>query len=187
MQQPASHILLIGYRGSGKSTVGKILANALRYDFVDTDDIVEATAGSSIAAIFERDGESAFRDLETEAIRSCTADESKTVISLGGGAILREENRHLLRTAGFVVWLQGSAENLFQRISQDTTSASRRPKLLHSKQEPNDDRDGYAEVVEILRVRTPIYSSLANFTVETDDKDPEDIVEEIIQSLKYSV
>ncbi|MFN3190098.1 MAG: shikimate kinase [Aureliella sp.] len=187
MMKPNSHILLIGYRGSGKSTVGKLLADVLQCEFVDTDDKVEEAAGKSITAIFEHDGESVFRDLETLAIRTCVGAVSKTVISLGGGAILREENQQLLTAAGSVIWLRGSPENLFQRITQDMTSGSRRPKLLHSDNDSQDDHDGYAEIVEVLRNRTPIYSSLANFTVETDGKDPEDIVEEIIQSLRPSV
>ena len=182
------NVLLIGYRGCGKSTVGRLLAERLDFGFVDTDDEIERRAGISIREIFEAQGESGFRDLESAVIEDTCLSASDTrqkkrqqktvrkVISLGGGAPLRESNREQIASAGVVIWLEGSAESLFDRISGDATSDERRPQL--------SDRGGFDEVAEILKQRTPIYSDLADFAVQTDSKSPELILEEIVDWLK---
>src|SRR4051812_7830484 len=99
------NIALIGYRGTGKTAVAQQLALALGWDWVDADVEVELRSGKSIAAIFADDGEAAFRDLES-AVLADLIDREQAVLALGGGVILREHNRELLRRAGLVVWLQ---------------------------------------------------------------------------------
>lgn len=164
------HIYLIGYRGSGKSTVGRALADALALAFIDTDRLVEEREGQSISDIFALHGEAEFRKAEVAAIASVAASTDQTVIALGGGAILREENRRLI-SAGIVIWLSAPAEHLYQRISADANSVTQRPKL--------SDRGGYAEVVEVLAAREPIYRELAQKIVQVAERSPDEIVAEI--------
>jgi shikimate kinase len=170
------HIFLMGFRGSGKSTVGRLLAQRIGWPGVDLDDCIEASAGRSIRQIFEDEGESGFREREQQALALVAAGTVPTVIALGGGAILRPANQQLIRTMGRCVWLQGSAEQLLQRISADATTAQRRPQL--------SQRSGYDEVVEILAAREPIYRQLAQLTVHTDHRSPDELVLEIVDWLK---
>src|SRR5262245_52270763 len=123
-------IILIGYRGTGKTTVGRLLAERLGWEFADADDHIEASAGRSIAAIFatEGEGEAAFRDYEAAAIRELCQCE-RIVIATGGGAVLRPDNRELLRSAGFVAWLTATPETIWERLRGDPTTAARRPNL----------------------------------------------------------
>ncbi len=170
------HIYLMGYRGSGKSTVGRLLAQRLGWPVIDTDDVIEAAAGKTIREIFAADGEAGFRDREERAIADVAALESASVVALGGGAILRPSNQRSLQSSGRIVWLQGSAELLSARINADANTAERRPQL--------SQRTGYDEVVEILAVREPIYRRLAQLTVHTDHKAPDEVVLEIADWLE---
>lgn len=165
------HIYLIGYRGSGKSTVGRLLAMRLGRAFVDTDDEIEAASNMSIREIFERDGEPGFRDREQRAIELVTARTTPTIVALGGGAVLREANQQLISSSGYCVWMKGSAEHLYQRISGDNSTSQRRPNL--------SSHGGFDEVVEILAKREPVYDRLSRKTVVTDGKTPDEIVAEI--------
>ena len=165
------HLFLMGYRGSGKSAVADVLAKRLAWPVVDTDRIVEANAKKTIAAIFEQDGQEAFRELEEKAIRDVANKEAPHVISLGGGAILRQANQIAISTSGQVVWLQASPATLYQRISCDDQSAASRPKLT--------DRTGYEEVVSVLAERKPIYERLADFSLDTESLSPDQLAIEI--------
>lgn len=167
-------LFLIGYRGSGKSTVARLLATSLGWDAVDADDIVEQEAGKSIAAIFAEDGETSFRDLEEQVVASL-CQRNKTVIALGGGAVLRESTRTRIKTAGPVVYLTASAATLAERIATDTATASRRPSLTGV---------GAAEEVErLLAVREPTYRECATVAVAVDGRSPESIADEIVALL----
>jgi len=165
------NILLIGYRGTGKTTVAKCLARRLGWDWIDADVEIERRAGKSIAEIFAQQGEEAFRDLETEVVADLTAGDSQ-ILALGGGAILREENRRRIASAGTVVWLKASAETIHARITADATTAGRRPNLTAS--------GGMAEIRELLDFRTPIYRQCADLQIDTDERTPDEIAEEII-------
>lgn len=167
----SAHLYLIGYRGSGKTTVGKLLAKQIGARFVDTDQCIVQHEGQSIREIFDSVGEAGFRDCETAIIRNITL-QAPCVVSLGGGAILRESNRELLCESGQCIWLTASAEKLFARIESDENSAGSRPQLTN--------HTGYDEVVELLSQRNPIYADLAKKTIETDALAPEEIVKEII-------
>lgn len=168
------HIYLIGYRGSGKSTVGKRLAARLGRPLFDTDEIIEGTAKQSIKEIFESQGESVFRDMETIAVKqlAATARATPAVVSLGGGSVLREENRNAISESGDCIWLSASAEFLFDRIQGDQSTKTRRPNLLQG--------GGFAEVAELLRQRLPVYQKMANLTIEVEGKTPDEICDEII-------
>lgn len=168
---PQSSLALIGYRGTGKTTVARLLAGKLAYDWVDADVEVEFRAGKSIAAIFEEAGEQAFRDLESQVVAELCQRE-RTVLALGGGAILREENREQIANCANVVWLQASAEVIAGRILGDPTTAERRPNLTN--------RGGRTEIEQMLAQREPIYRACATLEVDTEDKGPAEIADEIV-------
>ena len=159
-------IALIGYRGTGKTSVARLLAARLAHDWVDADVEVELRAGKSIAAIFADAGEGAFRDLECAVVADlCRRDNA--VLAMGGGAVLRESNREQLRRCDHVVWLQATAASIDQRISGDPTTAERRPNLTN--------RGGLPEIERLLAEREPIYRACATLEVDTEGKDPAEI------------
>ncbi len=156
---PASleQIVLIGYRGCGKTSVGRALAARIGYDFVDTDECVQDRAGSTIAEIFAERGEQGFRDLEVAEVAAALACR-RTVISVGGGAVERDENRLRLAST-FVVWLTADPMTIQHRIEHDRASQAQRPSLL--------GLDPSAEIAVKLAQRTPLYRGLATITVDT--------------------
>lgn len=168
-------ITLIGYRGSGKSSVAAPLAERLGFDWMDADDEIERVAGKSITAIFAEEGEPRFRQLEREVMQSLLGRD-KLIIAAGGGAILNAETRKEMREAGPVVWLKASVTALEQRISKDATTASRRPALTSSSSQRE-------EIQNLLDQREPLYREAATMTVETDSKTVFQIVDEMIASL----
>lgn len=168
------HIALVGYRGTGKTTVARLVAERLRWEAIDSDDEIERQARKSIAEIFADEGETEFRELEVQVVsRLCLRE--RAVLSVGGGAVLRAENRTALRHEGRVVWLQATAETLLARLEQDQSTSQRRPNLTA--------RGGLAEIVELLAVREPLYRETAHLAVDTEGKEPADVAEEIIARL----
>lgn len=164
-------ISLIGYRATGKTTLGRKLAKRLGYRFKDSDQEVERLAGKTIARIFSQEGETHFRDLEEKVIaKFCREDD--VVLATGGGAILRESTRQRLAEAGAVVWLTASPETIFKRMKGDSRNEETRPDLT--------PLGGLEEILQVLTNRAPIYSSLANFTLCTENASPDDLVEDII-------
>jgi shikimate kinase len=168
------NLLLIGYRGTGKTSVAQRLALALGWDWIDADVEVELRAGKSIAAIFADDGEPAFRDLES-AVLADLVRQNRQVIALGGGVILRPENRQLIRAAGRTAWLQATLATLAERISADATTQHRRPNLTSA--------GGITEITALLGQRLPFYRECADLEVDTEGKTPTDVAEEIISRL----
>ena len=167
-------LVLIGYRGTGKSTVARHLAMELGWEWVDADVEIELRAGKSIATIFADEGESHFRDLESEVLPGLIA-RPRTIIAAGGGVVLREENRRQLEQCGHVVWLRASAATILDRIESDPTTAARRPQLTTA--------GGQAEVVRLLDQRESLYRQCANLEIDTEHKSPADIAGEIIRQL----
>lgn len=154
----ARNIILLGARGCGKTSVGRELACRLGRPFVDTDEQIEARTGRVIRDIFAEDGEPAFRRLETEAIAAATRGQ-RQVISVGGGAVLSDRNRAMLRAAGVCIWLTAPAEELCRRIQADPGSAARRPPLTA--------RAGLDEVRHLLAERERLYAATAHHVVST--------------------
>lgn len=154
MSSIPTNIVLTGFMGSGKSSVGRLVAAKLGFQFVDTDAIIVSRTGREIAEIFATDGEERFREIETAAIESLTTL-NRCAISTGGGAILRAENRALLQDMGFVVWLTASEDVLFERVSRN----SRRPLLQTAN--PRET------LTQLLAGRRALYEAAAQFTLDT--------------------
>jgi shikimate kinase len=163
-------IFLIGYRGTGKSSVARELAARLGFEWDDVDDRIEAAAGKSIAALFADDGEPAFRDLETRVLREICKRE-RCVTALGGGTLGREENRRAVKSAGTIIWLTASVDTIYRRMAADPATAARRPNLTAA--------GGRKEIEFMLAERTPIYRQCATFVIDTEDKTVSEIVDEI--------
>ena len=167
-------IALIGYRGTGKTTVAQRLAMQLGWDWVDADVEVELRAGKSIAAIFADDGEAAFRDVEASVMEDLCR-RTDTVLALGGGAVLREENRLAIKNCGAAVWLLASVDAIERRIAADPATAARRPNLTNAPQR--------TEIERLLKERTPNYRACATLEVDTEGKAPAEIADEIVAAL----
>jgi shikimate kinase len=163
--------VIIGFMGTGKTTVGKVLAERLGRRFIDLDDAIGARAGRSIADIFREGGETAFRELEQEALREALAQPG-VVLATGGGAACREPNLSMMLAAGRVVALSASAEEVLRR----TGRRSGRPLL-----------DGAADPLEaareLLQQREPFYAR-AHIRVDTVNKRPEEVVTEVLGALR---
>jgi shikimate kinase (EC 2.7.1.71) len=166
-----NNIFLIGPMGSGKTAVGRQLARLLRLDFYDSDAEIEHRTGVDIPYIFEKEGESGFREREREVIDALT-QLSNVVVATGGGAILLPENRERLAARGRVVYLHTGIEQQLER----TRHGRQRP-LLYT-----DDPE--AKLRELMNFRLPLYQSLAQITVTTDGRQVRAVVDEIIQRLK---
>ena len=169
-------IALIGYRGTGKTTVARILAHRVGWDWVDADVEVELRAGKSIAAIFADEGEPVFRDLEAQVVGDLCA-RRRTVVALGGGAVMRSDNRTACKQCQAVVWLKASAETLWKRIAADPTTAQRRPNLTN--------HGGRTEIEALLAHREPFYRMCATLEVDTEKKEPAEIADLISGALGW--
>lgn len=168
------NLVLIGYRGTGKTTVAQRLALMLGWNWIDADVEIELCAGKSIKAIFDDDGEPRFRLLESDVLRNLL-DHNRTVIAAGGGAVLRPENRTILRELGPVIWLTAALDTIVARVAADPSTAGRRPNLT--------TQGGRAEIEQLLAARTPLYAACADLTVDTDNLSPEQIAAEILTRL----
>lgn len=166
-------IFLVGYRGTGKTTVARLVARRLSRESIDADAEIERRAGKLIAAIFADEGEPAFREIEAAVVRDLA--KTRLVVSTGGGAILREANRQAMQAAGPIVWLTASVDTIAKRIAADAATARLRPNLTAI--------GGRAEIEAILAQRTPIYAACATFVVDTEGKSPAAVADEIVAQL----
>jgi shikimate kinase len=165
-----THILLIGFMGSGKSTVGRALAERVRRPFVDLDEVIVAEVGKSIASIFADDGEEAFRAGEHSALVAL-GERPPSVVACGGGVVLSEENRALMRRSGTVVYLRVSAEEALARIGD----VSGRPLLAGG---------GAALAPALLASREALYEACADVVVPTDGRTTADVIEDAARRLE---
>jgi shikimate kinase len=168
------NLVLIGYRGTGKSEVARLLAARLGWPCYDADERAEELAGKSIARIFVDDGEHVFRDFEARAVAELARHEP-AVISLGGGAVLRAENRQAIAKRGRVVWLTASAESIWNRLQSDASTGQRRPNLT--------PQGGITEIIATLAAREPVYRACAQLQVDTERKTPAEVADAIVAAL----
>ncbi|WP_428420123.1 shikimate kinase [Methylibium sp.] len=166
-------LVLVGLPGSGKSSVGRVLARRLGIDFTDSDAVIEQRIGEPIRCFFEREGEGRFRDLEQEVIAELCASRPG-VLATGGGAVLREANRQALHNGGTVLYLRSSPEELHRRLRHDT----QRP-LLQVK-------DPRAKLQQLYRERDPLYRETAHFVIETGRPTVQTLVGMILMQLELA-
>ncbi len=164
-------VVLVGPMGAGKTTIGKLLAKELGFEFFDSDKEIEARSGANIPWIFDVEGESGFRDRE-QAVIAELVDFKDIVLATGGGAMLRPENRKNVSRNGFVVYLNTSVEQQYRRTHKDRN----RPLLQNSD-------DAKQTLTELFKVRDPIYREVADLVVTTDKSSLKVIVRKIIQAL----
>lgn len=161
------NVVLVGPMGAGKSTIGRLLATRLSFDFFDTDSVIEERTGADIPWIFDVEGEEGFRARET-AVLAELVSEKASVIATGGGIVMRDENRELLRNAQAVVYLTASIDQLVERTCKD----KKRPLL--------QVEDPRAKIIELINRRDPLYKEVSGYVVETDGRSPKFVVQHIV-------
>lgn len=164
------NIILIGFMGSGKTSVGVHLAERLTYQFKDTDQMIEKKAGDTISRIFSIHGEEYFRNLETDLLKELVPNLDKTVLSTGGGMPVREQNMKLLKDLGYVVFLKATKQTTLNRLRGDVS----RPLLK--------GEDLEIKVERMLELRTPIYEKAAHKIIATDGRTIAEITEMIMEN-----
>ncbi|MGJ8633985.1 MAG: shikimate kinase [Luteolibacter sp.] len=168
------NIVLIGFMGSGKSTVGRELRQRLGYSLLDMDQLIEETMGKKITEIFKEEGEKAFRDFETlQLLEIAKQTDTRHIISTGGGIVTRAENRSLLGKLGYVVWLDAPEEIIVERTSRNRD----RPLLNHS--------DAQERIAAMLTEREPMYRETAHLKIDTGGLDSGEIAAGILESARY--
>jgi shikimate kinase len=168
------NFILIGFRASGKTSVGKKLSGLLGLPFYDTDMLIRQRTGKTVRQMVLEGGWPAFRQAERAAVASLAGKE-EAVIALGGGAVMDPVNVEVLKPRGFFIWLQADEETIQERLKGDRTSAEQRPALSIS---------GNGDEEEILRRRIPLYEAIADLTVDTTGVSVEAVAEEILAALK---
>jgi shikimate kinase len=163
------NVYLIGMMGTGKTTVGRLLAKQLEYGFVDTDDVIVQAAGRSINQLFAQEGEIGFRQLESDILAQVCAY-TKLTIATGGGIVLRTENWSYLHH-GLIVWLDAPVELLYTRLLEDTT----RPLL--------QDIDPQAKLRSLLEQRQPLYSQADLRITVSEGETPEAIAHKVMEAI----
>lgn len=163
------NLYLIGMMGVGKTTVGRLLASELQYGFVDTDEVITASAKRSINQIFAEEGETAFRQLESDVLSQVSAY-TKLTVATGGGIILKRENWSYLHH-GLIVWLDASAELLYNRLKEDTT----RPLL--------QDSNPLLKLRNLLQEREPLYALADLRIIIKEGETPEEIAQRILTGI----
>jgi shikimate kinase len=167
------NLVLIGYRCSGKTRVGRLLAGELKWNFLDTDSLIEEKGGIPIHSYVSRYGWGDFRRLEREVVEA-VAVEDNSVIATGGGVVMDTENVIRLKRNGWVVWLLAEAGVIRQRMAQAWENGELRPPLFGS--------DPLEEIASILRERTPVYDRACDYRVWTDGQTPEAVKETIVMA-----
>lgn len=165
-----TNIFLIGSMGAGKSTLGRLLASALKRPFYDSDKVIEERCGASIPWIFDLEGEEGFRLRETQVIDELTQEQG-IVLSTGGGSVLKEENRQFLKERGIVIFLRTTVEQQLLRTSKD------RSRPLLQTENPR------ARLEELKEIRDPLYLATAHLIVDTDQRPPRQVMQAIKQQL----
>jgi shikimate kinase len=155
--------------GAGKSTIGRLLATKLNYDFFDTDHVIEERAGADISWIFDVEGEAGFREREYAVLKELSEYDGNLVLATGGGIVVREENRELLSALTGVVYLSAGKAQLVARTAKD----KKRPLLQVDNPEE--------KIIELLTQRDPLYREVSDIIIQTDKKNPKAVATEIIK------
>lgn len=163
-------VFLVGPMGAGKTTIGRLLASALKLEFIDSDHEIEQSSGADIPWIFDREGESGFRDREQKVLAELTQRDA-VLLATGGGAVLRAENRAALAGRGMVVYLHASVEQQVARTARDRD----RPLL----QTANPERT----LRELMAARDPLYREIADYVIDTDDLGARTVARRLIKQL----
>ena len=178
------NIYLIGYMGSGKTTVSQSLSTMLNMTAIDLDEVIENTYGKSIPSIFSDVGEDGFRAIETLVLATTIGGQSVeydvykgAIISTGGGVPLNDVNIKAMRTTGQIVYLRTSPEEIYKRFYSNKDNEIKKRPLI-----PNNVTLSY--IKEMMEIREPYYTNAADLVIDTDNKTPEEIAGEIINSLK---
>ncbi len=166
------HIILIGFMGSGKSTLGKKLSGEFELPFVDMDEYIERKEGRTISTIFAEDGEAYFRSLETEVLEELLGSDEKKIVSLGGGTPLRAENRELMKQGGYSIFLKVDPEEAYNRLKGDT----HRPLL--QVENPRE------RICDLLGIRNPVYEGAADYVLSEQKKSVDEIMTELIKIVR---
>ncbi|MEK9711633.1 MAG: shikimate kinase AroK [Thalassolituus sp.] len=164
-------VFLIGPMGAGKSTIGRLLSQELKFGFYDSDKVIEERCGADIPWIFEKEGEAGFREREISVIDELTKMRG-IVLSTGGGAVMRQENRDHLAGRGTVIYLCTSVEQQLARTARDRN----RPLLQTA--------DPEAVLRKLFAERDPLYRSIADIIIETDERNPRWVIQELKKQLK---
>jgi shikimate kinase len=163
-------IWLTGFMGTGKSRLARPLATALGWEALDVDTLIQQRAGDTIATIFERGGEAAFRVIESEIIEE-VAQRANVVVATGGGSILAEANRRAMRERGWVVCLEARPDTIAARIRQSSAHVSERPLIAGP--------DPLTKIAALKEARQPLYAQ-ADFIIHTDDMTPDQITHQVL-------
>lgn len=165
------NIILCGFMGSGKSTIGKLLARQLNAEFIDLDDYIVEKRGMTISDIFSKYGEENFRKSETQAAKNISKLDN-LIVSLGGGTVVNPKNAEILKTSGKIILLYISPETVYQRLKNDKS----RP-LLQTK-------DKLKAITDMLEKRMPYYDAAADYKVNVDGKTKEEVLKEILKIIE---
>jgi shikimate kinase len=168
------NIVLIGYRCSGKTVIGKMLVRELKRSFLDTDSLIEKNTGCSIEMIISRHGWDYFREIEKRMVEEVSSGDN-LVIATGGGVVMDKENVRNLKENGWIVWLKGESEVLKARMDNEQRSGKTRPSLTEA--------DPLEEIKQVLEARTPLYEQAANLVVDTTTLSLMEVTSSIIKAL----
>lgn len=168
------NLVLIGFRGTGKTTVGKLLSQLTGMKFIDTDELIEKKAGLSIQEIVSRAGWPAFRQMEKKIIKEIASGDQQ-IIAAGGGAVLDEENVQALKENSLIIWLKANLQVISARLASDAQTSSQRPTLT--------GKGTLAEIEEVLSHREKIYAQIAALEIDTSNLNAEMVAKKILKSL----
>jgi shikimate kinase len=166
-------LFLVGLRGTGKTTVGRMLAAERNWAFADTDEFLQRQWGTTIAEMFAAVGEAVFRKRESTLFHDLSQADD-VVIATGGGIVLDARNRYILQTKGLCIWLTGEPETLWRRLMTDPATRDSRPRLT--------GQSGLNEVWCLAKEREPLYREVAHLTVSTEGRSPEEVVSAILSA-----
>ncbi len=169
------NVVLIGYRCSGKTSIGRLIAHKLGRRFVDTDDLIIKRSGSSISEMVNKSGWQYFRDMEKAVIEEISTEDN-LIIATGGGSVTIESNMENLKSNGFIVWLDADIDTLKKRLKGDDTSPESRPSLTGN--DPVDETFG------VMEKRRPLYMKACNLKIDTSKMNINDAADMVIERLK---